>query len=206
MSTNITIFAAEVKEVSKNEYSDKELNKIETERQALYDDIKMQLLAQDSLDKFEIFKFIADDEINAKYYPQFHSSRISYYAPKGGNISSKDGILQSVAEFMTAENANTLYQKANETDLTSFISALVLLRVGIKWTAPGAYISAADIFNSFTNYLLWINIDKGKDNAIIYSVYDDLDSKTTTVVHVWSDYPYMSDSYSLGKNITHQTY
>lgn len=208
-TTTITSFADVTKEISNNvnkTYSASELKKIEDERQALYDDIKMQLEAQNSVDKFEYFKPIADNQINSKYYPQPQSSRISYYAPRGGNITSKDGALESVAEFMTAQNANNLYIKAKEVGLQEFITGLAVIGVGLKWTIPGAYISAVQIFGAFSNKILWASINKGKDNVIIYSVYDGLDVKTTTVINVWSDYPYMSDKVSFGKNIAHQTY
>lgn len=109
----------------------------------------------------ELFKPIADEEINQKYFASSREAKVSYYAPNGGNITSQDGNLITAAEYMTAKNAAALYQKSHSGGVNDLI-------IGLKWTGTGAIIS--------------------------------------TVISKWSDYAFMSDSFSTGKNIAHQVY
>lgn len=207
-SVNITAFASanETSNGKNTNYSTAdELTKIEAEREMLYDNIRNQLALQNALDKFEQFKFIADNEINMKYYPQSHAARASYYAPRGGNVTSKDGTLTSVAEYMTAANAASAYQ-SSKGGYSTFVRDLSLVGIGIKWTLPGAIISAAVICQSFANEQMWGNVKIGTDNVIVYSVHDANEGRATTVIAKWSGYSYMSDAYSLRKNIAYQAY
>lgn len=212
VSTNISSFASTVKEdavvVRADEaYSTTELNTIEAIRLEMHRDLEAQLSAQDSMDQYNLFLSIMDNEFNKTYFPMTNSVRATTYtAPNGGFIRAHDNQVEIVNQYLTAAQTQDLYNKTHNYTIGDAVAAITLAAYGVAWTGAGVVMTIAGVVGSLLDSYAWSSITLGVDRTFIVSTYDKLDAKTTTVISKWTNYPTMTNNLSFIGNVTYGTY
>lgn len=160
---------------------------LNSERNSLHESIKSQLIEQDALYLMDYFDTVIDDMLSTKYGIKVRSST-SYYAPNGGTIKGTGTHIEVEACFFNVEDTVELYDSRND---PNHLKTLLEMILGAAWTPIGVLFTLASICNQLNSEAMWRNIDVGNEGCCMYSVYDTMEDRTTTVAFGWTP-PYMS--------------
>lgn len=174
-----------------NMYSVTELREIEAEREHLYDVILEQLEAQDAVEYFDRFRFLADNQIQIKYYSTNARATSTVLAPYGGWVCGSNSDIEMYVSYLDADKTMKLYKNRNATLTENLLGSLVW---GIleRMLGFGHLGDIAGISNSISGALVWDEIMSGTGCAELYRTYDKHDSKDVYVMWEWTNTPYMT--------------
>lgn len=177
-----------------NQYSSETLAQIEEEREALYDLIRVQLEAQDAEKYFEMFRFLADDFIDSKYFSNGLTLYVSstFYAPDGGWTYCENYAVKMGTVYFDKDDTLVLYENRNNS------SKWEKLLSKVAWISIGKIIgfpflgTIANLSNKVSSYLSWSMVFDSTGCASYSTTYDKIDMKNIYVLMPWSNTPYIT--------------
>lgn len=175
-------------------YTASELSKIETEREQLYNLIKVQLKAQDAEKYFETFRYLADDYIQAKYYPISTletRAATKIYAPNGGWTSAENSDIFMFSLYLNEADTQKAYDHRGKTFEEQMFSTLAWKFISIMIGFPFLG-TIANFSQKLASSLSWDMIMDSTKCLSYTTTYDKIDRKDVVVQMPWYGVPYIT--------------
>lgn len=181
-------------EIQTEQYSTEELAQIEEERDALYNLIRVQLEEQDAEKYFEMFRFLADNFIDSKYFSNSLTlyATSTFYAPDGGWTYCENYAVKMGSVYFDKDDTLVLYENRNN----SSIWEKILSRVA--WISIGRILgfpflgTIGNLSNKISSYLSWSMVFDSTGCLSYSTTYDKIDMKNIYVLMPWSNTPYIT--------------
>lgn len=175
-------------------YTASELSKIETEREQLYNLIRVQLKAQNAENHFETFRYLADDYIQAKYYPvstRGTRNSATIYAPNGGWTSAENSDVFIFTLFLNEADTQKAFENKGQTLTQQIFSSLawkfISTMVGFPFLG-----TIANFSQKLSESLSWDMIMNSTKCLSYTNSYDKAEMKNIIVQMPWYNVPNIS--------------
>ena len=178
-------------------YSEEYIAVTELQRELIYADMKQQLLAQDGMYMYPVFKDAIDRQFNATYYPLTTTTN-GIYAPHGGIENYGNSSFDMSITFFSVADSEVLYQGRDDVlgTLSQFSSDALLGGIFKYLKVPyggslSLLISAIQAAQDVAGSIMWDKIHDGTDCAMIMTSVDYGNASALTILQHWSNAPYI---------------
>lgn len=193
-------------------YTADELYAIEVERNRIYDSVKAQLATQNAEDRFDVFKPIIDDLIDARYFRLNTNATDQVYAPNGGVVVKDSMMLGAVYTYIDKDETETIYNNRNNSSaldnvLQTLVDGLIFALESKLGPELAEYIGLLtgllSIIPDYVNSQIAECVANGHGMYVLTAL-DKTQGSKISIVYEWVDEPWMDISKGIYDTVTYE--
>ena len=171
-------------------YSEEYIAVTELQRELIYADMKQQLLAQDGMYMYPVFKDAIDRQFNLAYYPLAATSD-TWYAPNGAWVNYGNSSFDMEIVYMDEVSTTKLYNYRTDPERLAQQDILRTLFSELLGDYGGQMFDLACELSDLAEDISWSIIQNGSGCAMYMESTDYGNGSTLKLLQHWSNAPYI---------------